>query len=63
MSLMSDVTHLVKHLPTCTIHSPFTGGLKSVNLQKCVQIKTCYGYVSSSLVGNISSGGGGVVCS
>ena len=28
MSLVSDVTHQVKHPPTCTIHSPFTGGLK-----------------------------------
>ena len=27
MSLMGDVTHQVKHPPTCTIHSPFTGGL------------------------------------
>ena len=24
VSLMSDVTHQVKHPPTCTIHSPFT---------------------------------------
>ena len=28
--------------------------------QKCVQIKTCYAYMSSSLVGSISSGSGGV---
>jgi len=27
MSLMSDVTHQVKHLPTCTIHSSFIGRL------------------------------------
>ena len=32
MSLMSDVTHQVKHPPTCTIHSPFTGGLKRVKM-------------------------------
>ena len=25
MSLVSDVTDQVKHPPTCTIHSPFTG--------------------------------------
>jgi len=30
MSLMSDVTHQVKHPPICTIHSPFKGWLKSV---------------------------------
>ena len=54
MSLMSDVTHQVKHPLTCIIHSPFTGG----GVQKCVQIKTCYAYMSSSLVGSSSSGGG-----
>ena len=27
MSLMSDVTHQVKHPPTCIIHSHCTGGL------------------------------------
>ena len=56
MSLMSDVTHQVKHPPTGTIHSPFTGGL----FKKCVQIKTCYVYASSSLVGSSSSGSEGV---
>ena len=63
MSLMSDVTHQVKHPPICTIHSPFKGGLKSVfflESQKCVKTKTCYAYMSSSLVGSSSSGGGGV---
>jgi len=30
MSLMSDVTHEVKHPPTCTIHLPFTGELKKL---------------------------------
>ena len=35
LSLVSDVTHQVKHSPTCIIHSPFTGGLK------CVLVKMC----------------------
>ena len=39
MSLMSDVTHQVKHPPTCTIHSPFTReNTKCFFFFKCVQI-------------------------
>ena len=63
MSLMNDVTHEVKHPPTCTIHLPFTGGLKKcffLETQKCAQMNTCYVYMSSSLVGSSSSGSGGV---
>ena len=56
MSLMSDVTHQVKHPPTCTIHSLFTGGLKSVFFFVGGQ----GGGMSSSLVGSSSSGSGGV---
>ena len=37
MSLVSDVTHQVKHPLTCTIHSPFTGGLKL----KCFFLSVC----------------------
>ena len=65
MSLVSDVTDQVKHPPTCTIHSPFTGVKTEVffffyQRQKCVETRTCYAYMSSSLVGSSSSGSGGV---
>ena len=42
MSLVSDVTHQVKHPPTCTIHSPFTGGLKL----------KCFLFITSKLCAN-----------
>ena len=48
MSLMSDVMRLVKHPPTCTIHSPFTGGLKSSSFVKskmCANIDMLCMYV------------------
>ena len=42
MSLMSDVTHQVKHPPTCTIHSPFTRENKKfffVKSKMCANIR------------------------
>ena len=57
MSLLSDVTHQVKHHPTCTIHSPFTVGVKKC---VCVFFFVWGGRMSSSLVGIVhleASGG------
>ena len=63
MSLVSDVTYQVKHPPTCTIHSPFTGVKTEVFFfmtSKVCGNETCCAYMSSSLVGSSSSGSGGV---
>jgi len=60
VSLMSDVTHQVKHPPTCTIHSPFTGGLKLKCFFSVCKRGHAIAYMSSSLVGSSSSGSGGV---
>ena len=56
---MSDVTHQVNHPPTCTIHSPFTGGLESVVFYE-VNMLCMHIIMSSSLVGSNSSGSAGV---
>ena len=58
MSPMSDVTHQVKHPPTCAIHSPFTGGVKKcfffMKLKMCANEDMLYACMSSSLVGSSS---------
>ena len=60
MSVMSDATHQVKHPPTCTIHSLFTGGLIFMKSKMCPNEDMLYACMSSSLVGSSSSGSGGV---
>ena len=57
MSLMSDVTHQVKHPPTCT---SFTGIKVFFQNYMCVNEDMLYACMSSSLVGSSSSGNGGV---